>query len=466
MCMDFSAGKRVPRPVLFVLVGLVAVAVGVGCGGEGVAPTATLVPSAMGVAAVERAAEASPTVEQETMSLGERAWETALMLAEELSPRESATEEELAAAEWLAGRLSGWGYEVGMEEFEAMEISGAVSLMIRAPEGSGGGRIFAGREPGEEVWMFAFPVGPSTRRAAGYEVEGTLAYAGRGTEEDFSGVDLTGRIALIEMGGDVTLRDKVEGAVESGAEAVVLFSEGVVWDRIFEETSIPVIAVGPQEGSGLARVVRGGGEVEARVNKEAIELQPSRNVIAELKNDIEDDGAVVVGAHYDTTPDTQGANDNGSGVAVALTLAEELADDELPFDLRFVLFGAEEIGLNGSFEYVGGLEEEELERILGMINLDVVGAGELTAIGSESMVEFAVETGVGVGIEVLTFELPPGYGSDHVPFMLAGVEAVFLFADDITYINSPRDTVEHLEYEPIEQAAELVMEMIQALAER
>ena len=58
-----------------------------------------------------------------------------------------------------------------------------------------------------------------------------------------------------------------------------------------------------------------------------------------------------------------------------------------------------------------------------------------------------------VGIEVLTFELPPGYGSDHVAFMSAGVEAVFLFADDVTYINSPRDTVEHLEYEPIAQAS-------------
>ena len=63
---------------------------------------------------------------------------------------------------------------------------------------------------------------------------------------------------------------------------------------------------------------------------------------------------LVVGAHYDTTPDTQGANDNGSGVAVALTIAEELADDELPFDLRFVMFGAEETGLNGSFAYTSG----------------------------------------------------------------------------------------------------------------
>ncbi len=433
----------------------------------------TAAPTSMPVATAEPPTAVAPTqapATQSETSLGERAWETTLMLAEELSPRESATEEELRAAEWLAGRFSGWGYEVGLEEFEAIEISEAVRLMIRVPERSDVGRILLGRAPGEEVWMFAFPVDPSTRRAQGYGIDGTLAYAGQGTKEDFSGVDLTGRIVLIEMGGDNTLQDKVEGAAESGAEAVVLFSREAggtaIWDRILDETSIPAITIGVQEGNGLARMVESGVEVEARVNKTPLFPQPSRNIIAELNNDIEDDEVLVVGAHYDTTPDTQGANDNGSGVAVALTIAEELADDELPFDLRFVMFGAEETGLNGSFAYVGGLEEEELDRIMGMINLDVVGAGALTAIGSEAMVEFAAETGAGVGIEVLTFELPPGYGSDHVAFMSAGVEAVFLFADDVTYINSPRDTVEHLEYEPIAQSAELTMEMIQELAER
>ena len=197
------------------------------------APTSALVATAEPPTAV--APTQAPATQSET-SMGERAWETTLMLAEELSPRESATEEELRAAEWLAGRFSGWGYEVGMEEFEAIELFGAVSLTITVSEGSGGGRIFLGRQPGEEVQMFAFPVDPSTRRAEGYEVEGMLAYAGQGTEEDFSGVDLTGRIVLIEMGEGPALRDKVEGAAESGAEAVVFFSREAggtaIWDRI------------------------------------------------------------------------------------------------------------------------------------------------------------------------------------------------------------------------------------------
>ena len=52
------------------------------------------------------------------------------MLAEELSPRESATDEELRAAEWLAGRFSGWGYEVELQDFEAVEIGRATRLVV------------------------------------------------------------------------------------------------------------------------------------------------------------------------------------------------------------------------------------------------------------------------------------------------------------------------------------------------
>ena len=66
------------------------------------------------------------------------------------------------------------------------------------------------------MWMFAFPVDPSSLAAEGYEVEGAMAYAGRGTEEDFSGVDLKGKIALIEGGGGVSLRRRWRGRGRPG----------------------------------------------------------------------------------------------------------------------------------------------------------------------------------------------------------------------------------------------------------
>ena len=455
-----------------VFVGLLALTVVVGCGGEPATeavptPTSTSVPTVGATAAVAATEEtATPTPDP----LAIKVWETAVMLAEELSPRESATNEELRAAEYLAGRFSGWGYEVGLQDFEAVEIGGATRLVVVGPGDAVAGLSRLGYREGDRVWMFAFPVDPSSLAADGYEVEGAMAYAGRGTGEDFAGVDLQGKIALIEGGGGVSLREKVEGAGEAGAEAVVIFNEepnaGASWERVYQDTRIPAIGIGNREGRGLLRALETGGSLEVRVSKSPLAQQPSRNVVAEMNNDIEDDGTLIIGAHYDTTPNSSGANDNGSGVAAALVVAEELSDDELPFDLRFVLFGAEEIGLNGSFAYVGGLGEGESENILAMINLDVVGTGDLTGIGTEGLVELAVETAADIGFDLGTVDLGAGYGSDHIAFMLAGIDVIFLFADDVTYINSPLDTLEHLQIEPLAQSVELTLEIVERLAEQ
>ena len=185
-----------------------------------------------------------------------------------MSPRESATDEELRAAEYLAGRFSGWGYEVGLQDFEAVEIGGATRLVVIGPEDAVAGLSRLGYREGDRVWMFAFPVDPSSLAADAYEVEGAMAYAGRGTGEDFSGVDLKGKIALIEGGGGVSLREKVEGAGEAGAEAAVIFNEeanaGASWGRVYQDTRIPAIGIGNREGRGLVRALETGSNLDVR----------------------------------------------------------------------------------------------------------------------------------------------------------------------------------------------------------
>jgi hypothetical protein len=64
------------------------------------------------------------------------------------------------------------------------------------------------------------------------------------------------------------------------------------------------------------------------------------NVIFELRGRTSD--WIVVGAHYDSAPGTPGANDNASGVAVALALANRLASSHLRCGLRFAFFANEE----------------------------------------------------------------------------------------------------------------------------
>jgi hypothetical protein len=66
----------------------------------------------------------------------------------------------------------------------------------------------------------------------------------------------------------------------------------------------------------------------------------AENVIFELRGRTAQ--IVVVGAHYDSAPGTPGANDNASGVAVALALATRLAGGHFEHALRFAFFANEE----------------------------------------------------------------------------------------------------------------------------
>jgi alkaline phosphatase isozyme conversion protein len=85
---------------------------------------------------------------------------------------------------------------------------------------------------------------------------------------------------------------------------------------------------------------------------------------------------IIVGAHYDSSKRGEGADDNASGVAVLLELAMRLQAVETPYTVRFIAFGAEENGMEGSYYYAVHLNVDELKNIAGMINLDSVIAGD------------------------------------------------------------------------------------------
>lgn len=117
----------------------------------------------------------------------------------------------------------------------------------------------------------------------------------------------------------------------------------------------------------------------------------SSNVVAVKRASGDSRGAVIIGAHYDNVysfellnPYTnlrhkilsKGAYDNGSGVAVMMSVAHNIKDEQLPFDVIFVAFGAEELGLYGSRHYVNTMSERDKQNALLMINLDCIAAGD------------------------------------------------------------------------------------------
>ena len=121
----------------------------------------------------------------------------------------------------------------------------------------------------------------------------------------------------------------------------------------------------------------------------------------------------VVGAHYDIVPPTMaGANDNTSGTAVVLALADALSGRSLPFTVRFIAFGAEELGLYGSRNYVSALGDAELGQVKAMLNLDPVGTGAWIGVaGNDELMALALEMAKGLGVEARISPLPPGASS-------------------------------------------------------
>lgn len=86
---------------------------------------------------------------------------------------------------------------------------------------------------------------------------------------------------------------------------------------------------------------------------------------------------VIVGAHYDSAMNTPGANDNASGVAALLALAERFYGRPMDRTLRFVAFAAEEWPFfqtekMGSWVYARKCRQQG-DRIVAMINLETIG---------------------------------------------------------------------------------------------
>jgi Zn-dependent M28 family amino/carboxypeptidase len=81
---------------------------------------------------------------------------------------------------------------------------------------------------------------------------------------------------------------------------------------------------------------------------------------------------ILIGAHYDAVPGTQGADDNATGMAVLLELARMFAAEPTKHPLRLVAFDMEEYGLLGSTEYAAKLKQEQQPLRL-MISLEMLG---------------------------------------------------------------------------------------------
>ena len=360
-------------------------------------------------------------------------------LVEELGPRESATEQELAAAEYLAARLEGFGYTVELQPFTMEQLSGELSIPVL---------VTPGPEKVEAI--------PLLRSATG-EVSGMLVPVGLAQERDIPEGGLEDKIALAER-GLITFEEKVNRAAEAGAVAVVIYNNqpGKFQGILQTPGRIPALAISQADGRRIEGLLSSGAvEVDLAVKTEK---RVSRNVVAEKPGPGDD--VVVLGGHYDTVPGISGANDNGSGTAVLLTVAGELSREPLPFTLRFIAFGSEELGLMGSQHYVDSLTGAQRGRIKAMFNFDALGNGGLGILGDRELTGLAVVEAAARLINVTTSAGLQGGGSDHMSFDDAGIPVIMFFAEDFSRLHTPADTLAFVDPGVLGDAAGLALALL------
>ena len=361
---------------------------------------------------------------------------------EELGPRESATAQEAVAAEYLQDRFQESGYETEIQRFTIEDLALAgMGLRLDLPD------------PEE------FAALPLERSGLG-DVSGILTPVGLAMPGDLPDGGLEGRIAFAKR-GVITFQAKAENVFAAGAVGLVIYNNvfGPFRGVLATQPDFPVISISRNDGEAIEDLLADS-EIEALITLTTKDL-PSQNVIAEKKGPGE--SVVVLGGHYDSVPGIAGANDNASGAAVLVTLARMLADVDLPFTIRIVPFGSEELGLLGSRFYVESLSENELENTKAMLNFDALGTGSgVSVFGDGDITALVSDIGDQVNVDVAVTLGLRGGSSDFASFWEAGVPYLMFFGDDVSRIHTERDTLEFVQAEMLGGAAAVAAALLQS----
>ncbi len=448
------------------------------------------------------------------------------LASDELKGRKSGEAGDLLAAEYILTKFKNAGlelmYENGFQKF---------SLVTSAEIGNGNKLVLNKDLYEVEKYFLPYAFSANTSVTAeivfagyGLEVEkDTLQW------NDFKDVDVSGKWVLA-LQGDPDLenaqspyiefsseRSKALYASDRDAAGLILvagkkFSEtdqltSLIFDKNSARYSIPVIQVTREVANKMlesSKMTIEKLESEIDTLKKTINLElntsvsvtvnvnqketETRNVVAflpgtdnNLKNEY-----VVVGAHFDhlgmggpssgsRVTDTvgihNGADDNASGVAAIIQLAEKLAAEKKnKRSIIFVAFGAEEMGLVGSKAFTNK-PPVETEKMVAMFNFDMVGrldtaSNALSIGGTQTSKETeTLLTDLNTGFD-LAFS-PEGVGpSDHASFYLQNIPVFFISTGAHSDYHTPLDDADLINYDGTKKVADYSYLVINELANR
>lgn len=308
-----------------------------------------------------------------TLFDGGKAFKHIEKLAVDIGARPGGSPEDKRAAEYIKGYFEGLGLDVSLQEFE-IETGYCTnqSLEITAP--------YKASVPCSGLSMIG-KTGPEG-------IEGELIHI-ETTDEEYLTPEITGKIVITNRlqrkNLDLVKKLKPLGFIFIEAYPRVLPKH--FWGNYPQNKdygNYPSLRISFEDGLKLLKK----GATKARIVVEAERgKKKTQTIIAELKGSTHPDEIVLVGGHYDTVPNVRGASDNAGGTSIAMELARVFKEKGSKRTLRFIAWGSEEMGLDGSNLYAKKLKEEnkkakeadkdaktELDMVKLSVNLDVHGA--------------------------------------------------------------------------------------------
>ncbi|MBC7411639.1 MAG: Zn-dependent exopeptidase M28 [Bacteroidia bacterium] len=211
---------------------------------------------------------------------------------------------------------------------------------------------------------------------------------------------------------------------------IVLTNQKLTWGGSEFLTTTPVIIIDKNHTPTITETITVAIDAELQTNFKC------RNILAKIEGE-NNDSTILISAHYDHLGRMgkenyfPGANDNASGVAMLLCLANYYQSHKPKHTIYFVAFAGEEIGLLGSRFFVQN-PIINLLNIKQVINLDICGTGNegITIVNATSSPKLiraltTINTQQQLLPEIKT--RPNTANSDHYWFTTLGIPSVFIY---------------------------------------
>ena len=238
------------------------------------------------------------------------------------------------------------------------------------------------------------------------------------------------------------------------APLVLLSNDKLTWSLSSFEINFPLLVIKKSIfGSNIK-------SIDLNVENEFKKSLMTQNIIGFLSG--RKSKYIVISAHYDHlgmmgSAIFPGANDNASGVSLLMNLAKYYCNKKTKYNMLFICFGAEEIGLLGS-KFFNESPLIKINKIKLVLNLDIVGTGieGIALVNALEQKKYAKKIGA-INKELSAFEKVKIRGqapnSDHYWFSVNNVPSIFLYT--MGGIKAYHD--------PLDQANTLPMNKINAL---